>query len=360
MALPTHGANPAIFLEAIGQNAERSFIDFSVNTNPLGAPNIINENWDELREIAFSYPDPDVKKLTGLIATYHKLTSNEVLVTNGAAEAFFLLASIFSNEKVGILQPTFIEYEQASLAHGCEIIHISLEETDNWNWNMSEIKQKLPILKVIWICHPNNPTGRMYDINEWEELIDLALREKTYLVVDEAFIDFVKGAFSFDRWIQKYPYLIIVRSMTKMFNIAGVRLGYVLAHQGIITKLMQKQPPWSVNGMAQQIGRWCLSEAEFVNKTVEYIDTERKRVTNELQKLGFTISHSATNYYLCSIPESYTSAGWLSFLAQEGIVARHTENFLGLNGRYVRLAVKTQAENDQLISVLKKGVGLSC
>ncbi|RIV11218.1 threonine-phosphate decarboxylase CobD [Priestia flexa] len=360
MALPTHGANPAIFLEAIGQNAERSFIDFSVNTNPLGAPNIINENWDELREIAFSYPDPDVKKLTSLIATYHKLTSNEVLVTNGAAEAFFLLSSIFSNEKVGILQPTFIEYEQASLAHGCEIIHISLEETDNWNWNMSEIKQKLPILKAIWICHPNNPTGRMYDINEWEELIDLAHREKTYLVVDEAFIDFVKGAFSFDRWIQKYPYLIIVRSMTKMFNIAGVRLGYVLAHQGIITKLMQKQPPWSVNGMAQQIGRWCLSEVEFVNKTVEYIDTERKRVTNELQKLGFTISQSATNYYLCSIPESYTSAEWLSFLAQEGIVARHTENFLGLNGRYVRLAVKTQAENDQLISVLKKGVGLSC
>lgn len=105
MALPTHGANPAVFLEAIGQNTERSFIDFSVNTNPLGAPDIISENWDVLREIAFSYPDPDVQKLTGLIARHHKLTSGEIVVTNGAAEAFFLLASIFSNEKVGILQP---------------------------------------------------------------------------------------------------------------------------------------------------------------------------------------------------------------------------------------------------------------
>ncbi|TYR80884.1 threonine-phosphate decarboxylase [Priestia megaterium] len=360
MSLPTHGANPATFLQAIGKKNTKQMIDFSVNTNPLGAPKTLHEKWNDMKEFAFLYPDPEAASLTEKIADHHQVTSEEVLPTNGAAEAFFLVASLFSSQKVAILQPTFVEYEQASHAFGCKIVHIPLDADNGWNWDIKRLKDVLPTVSALWICHPNNPTGVTYQAEQWIELIEAAKKEKTYLIIDEAFIDFVDSHFSFDSFVRTYSHLIVVRSMTKMFNIAGIRLGYVLANSSLIKQLKISQPPWSVNGIAQRAGTICLNETAFVKQTVSYIKKERERVLQQLSDWGFSVSPSVTNYYICSVPKEWESREWLMYLAENGIVARHTENFLFLKGKYLRFAVKTKQENDVLLAVIRKGLDERC
>ncbi|MBU3569778.1 threonine-phosphate decarboxylase [Priestia aryabhattai] len=356
MLLPTHGANPDVFLKAIGAENLSHIKDFSVNTNPLGAPPVLHEKWNEFKDAAFSYPDPQVTELKNKLAAHHRVSTAQVLPTNGAAEAFFLIASLFSKEKAGIVQPTFVEYEQASKAYGCEVTYVPLAEENGWSWDIELIMSILPDIKVLWICHPNNPTGVMYSHEEWMKVVKAAAHHGTYLMIDEAFIDFVEHQPSFDSLILDYEHIIVVRSMTKMFNIAGLRLGYILANKKIISEMSKKQPPWSVNGLSQQVGMMCVDEQNFVKNTVHYIKQERKRILSQLKEWGLLVSPSQTNYYLCSVPSSIKTREWLVYLASYGVVARHTENFPFLNGRYIRLAVKTKEENDYLLNVIKQGL----
>ncbi|MBM7701990.1 threonine-phosphate decarboxylase CobD [Metabacillus iocasae] len=360
MRLPSHGANPQKLLRALHTPQQANLLDFSVNTNPLGMPSSFEYWWKDVKKDAFMYPDPEVTELTEKIAFHLNVPLQEVLVTNGAAEAFFLIASLFSHKKVGIIEPTFVEYEQASYAYECEVTKIQLDETNGWQWSIQQVLPFIENVDLLWICHPNNPTGVMYSQSEWEQVLKKAKDHNTVIVIDEAFIDFVEQAVSFVPFIKKgYP-VIIVRSMTKMYSIAGIRLGYTLASKTLIQKLKEKQPHWSVNGIAQQIGIACLDEEAFVKETISVVSKERNWVFAQLDTLHLTYSPSVTNYYLCKIPDGWKGREWLMYLASEGIVARHTENFNGLDGRYIRLAIKTRSENEKLIDVIKKGLQIKC
>ncbi|WP_110111903.1 threonine-phosphate decarboxylase CobD [Bacillus sp. CGMCC 1.16541] len=359
MYLPTHGANPDKLLQALHTTKQTNLLDFSVNTNPLGVPASLEQLWNELKCDAFMYPDPDVTELTEKVACHSNVSSQEVLVTNGAAEAFFLIASSFARKKVGIIEPTFVEYEQASRAYECEVISVQLDESRHWQWNLDNVLSLVESVDLLWICHPNNPTGVMYEHSEWEQVLEKAKEHNTVVVIDEAFIDFVNQAVSFVSLMEQYP-IIIVRSMTKMYSIAGIRLGYVLASKRMITQLKEKQPHWSVNGVAQKVGIACLNQKVFVEDTIVMVSREREWVFNQLDQLNLTYSPSATNYYLCEVPNDWTGREWLRYLASEGIIARHTENFNGLDGRYIRLAIKTRLENERLIEVIKKGLPVKC
>ena len=197
--------------------------DFSVNTNPLGAPLVLHEKWNEFKEAAFSYPDPEVTELKINLQLIIMFPLPKCCPQMGPLK-LFLIASLFSGEKAGIVQPTFVEYEQASKAYGCEVTYVPLAEENGWSWDIELIMSILPDIKVLWICHPNNPTGVMYSHEEWMKVVKAAAHHGTYLIIDEAFIDFVEHQPSFDSLILNYEHLIVVRSMTKMFNIAGFAL----------------------------------------------------------------------------------------------------------------------------------------
>jgi threonine-phosphate decarboxylase len=354
--LPSHGANPHLLLQRLKINEKQSVIDFSVNVNPLGVPGSIVELWPLLQKAAFSYPSVQAEELTAALALHLNVKQNEVLVTNGAAEAFFLTASLLAGKKNAIVDPTFVEYRQACESSGCDIISVPLDEREGWQWSIGMLLDVISLVDAIWICHPNNPTGVMYPLNEWEVLLEQAKVYNTILVIDEAFLDFVDSPVDFIPYLKRgYP-IILVRSMTKMFHIAGIRLGYVISSPEIISSLSKRQPPWSVNGVAQQIGIACLRETPFVHETIAFVKKEREWLMEQLLLLGLFVSPSVTNFFLCSIPEGWTSRDWLMYLAKEGMVVRHTENFNGLNGRFIRLAVKTRSENERLIQTIKKGM----
>jgi threonine-phosphate decarboxylase len=188
-----------------------------------------------------------------------------------------------------------------------------------------------------------------------QRLILLTKETNTYLIIDEAFYDFCSIPCTVVKEVEKHHHVIVLRSLTKMYRLAGIRIGYVVASQSIIQSISAYSPPWSVNRVAQEIALYVLSEPMYSKHIREKIDLERNRVTTELRNLGFTISNSAVNYYLLStktdLRESVDSL--LPYLLKNGLVPRHTQNFKGLDGNYLRFAVKDYDCNNRLIQLIK-------
>ncbi|WEG18285.1 threonine-phosphate decarboxylase CobD [Alkalihalophilus pseudofirmus] len=358
MSLPDHGANPKIFTKALGVAYEEGSIDFSVNTNPLGISNYANLTQSDLKDAISAYPEPHAEQLTETLAKHLKVDKSRLLAGNGAAELIFHLAHLYQGKKVLLIEPAFSEYRDACEANGCEMESIVLE--DPWKIDLRQLEGRLNEVDLMFLCAPNNPTGTTYEIEEIRAILNLAAQHNTMVVIDEAFYDFQESKQTIIKEIEQCNHLIILRSMTKMYGIAGVRLGYMAASPSIIQQIRNIQPPWSVNGLAQRIGLNLLQDSLFVNETAAYIKKERLQMMTELRRMDFCVSDSVVNFYLLSEKDKRDLRPLMIFLIEHKIIPRHTYSFNGLNGRYLRLAVKTREENAALLSVLKKWRDQSC
>ncbi|MGG6431390.1 threonine-phosphate decarboxylase CobD [Anoxybacillus sp. D401a] len=348
MQLPAHGANPHRLYEAMQMDTPSSYIDFSVNVNPFPLPDEYmptEQQWVRWMSI---YPEERSETLRTIIAEREHVARSNVFVGNGAAECIYLLAEQFAGQHIGILEPTFTEYRRACEAYGCTVHSFMLDE--HWQPPIEQMIEHLPFLQALFVCHPNNPTGTVWPKETMYALLKAAHDEGVYVIVDEAFYDFWLDGYSVSSFLHTFDRLIVLRSLTKMYRLAGVRLGYVLAYEHVVKKLTEKQPPWSVNTIAQQIGKQLLNDETFVQRTRTYIASERKRIFSQLTELGYRFSPSVVNFYMLH-DETMTL---FPFLLQQGIVARHTFNFQGLDGKYVRFAIRTKEENDRLLSYLRR------
>ncbi|WP_243292247.1 threonine-phosphate decarboxylase CobD [Bacillus sp. FJAT-47783] len=356
MQWPSHGSNPAYLFEALQLPFSKDCvkIDFSVNLNPLGPPISLQEKWSELLFYVKDYPDPNCSELRKLIAKKENVSPENILIGNGAAEMIFLLASgLLAKKNVFIVEPTFSEYRKACHINHCQVSSYFLKEDDGWDLKADELIPYLKENDALILCHPNNPTGVVYKEDELLKLFKAAEQGGIYVIIDEAFFDFAKRSISMVKYLQTFSNVIILRSLTKMYAIAGLRLGYVLANEQTIQTMKKLQVEWSVNAIAQKAGFICLQDEKFVIDTQQYIKRERNRVLHELSKMGFSLSQSQVNFYLLK-HQDIESQHLLTYLIEKGMVARHTFNFPSLNGAYLRFAVKKEEENDQLLEVLWK------
>lgn len=353
MSLPNHGANPKQFAEALAVKLPEQTEDFSVNTNPFGPPeSVISLLASGLDEAVSAYPDPLGTALKRAVAVANGLQPENVLLGNGAAELIFLLAAHFRGKRVGIIEPAFSEYREACEAYECEVESIVMPAP--WELRLEAILPVLPAVDLIFLCSPNNPTGISYSRDTIVELLQAAGEHDLYLIVDQAFYDFCLEDVELQSLLPVHPRLILLRSLTKMYAIAGLRLGYLLAEPELVQAIARRQPPWSVNGFAQIAGMQALKEQSYVKQTVAMIAAERERISKELERLSFVVSSSTVNFYLLSEQKKQDMKELLLFLAEKGFVARHTYNFNGLDGRYIRLAVKRPEANDRLLAVLRE------
>ncbi len=343
--------------QALGIQHPDNVIDFSVNTNPYGPPSCLKSALKSgaLIEMLTSYPDPEVTQLKSELADSFGINSSMLLIGNGAAELIFLIANVFQNKRVAIIEPAFSEYRDACIAYGCEVTSIILSPP--WILTYEEVEPYLQGTDLLFLCTPNNPTGVTYDEKEIVKIIKKADTTGTSVVIDEAFFDFTMSQKTFSNLISEYSNLVILRSLTKMYAIAGLRLGYVIGPPILMKKMKERQPPWSVNGLAQQVGLQLLQEKAYVKETVAKVSSERERVKREAEQLGFSVSDSSVNFYLLSEPSLQNMDHVMKFLIKKGIIVRHTYNFNGLEGNYLRCAVKTKEENDLLLASLKEWRG---
>ncbi|MFG6147763.1 threonine-phosphate decarboxylase CobD [Halobacillus sp. B23F22_1] len=351
MKWPAHGANPHYLTESM--NLPPVQYDFSVNVNPLGPPSWLKEKWSEFYPFVMDYPDPHNERLIKTIAERERIPKEQVLVGNGASELLMLIGNYFSGKRVLIVEPTFSEYRTIAQTHGCQVETVFLLEEEGWQLPVGRIAEQMTGVDLVIVCNPNNPTGVHYAESEIVPLLQSCERMETHLVIDEAFYDFVEYEPSLIQHVKSYSKLIVLRSLTKMYAVPGLRIGYAAAGQQFVEELSHFQPTWSVNGLAQVIAERCVQDDAFRIETRRYIQSEKDRLFPALRDLGFTVTDSEVNYYLLG-GYPCLSETLLSFLLENRIAVRHTYNFPGLDGENIRLCIYKKEANDRLLELLRR------
>lgn len=351
MNWPSHGANPQYLYEQAGLHKPDKIIDFSANINPLGPPAFLKERWPEFYDVIDQYPDPYGMNLRKIIAERENVSLKNVILGNGGAELIALLGRLLAGKQVLIVEPAFSEYEQVCRSNGCLISYHRVDE-DTWDISLDTLLGKLPNVQALFLCNPNNPTGVYYRLSTVRKIAEACREHNVYLIIDEAFYDFLTDYEKTVPLLKEYSNLMILRSMTKMFGIPGIRLGYALGNISLLEKIKAFQPHWSVNGLAMLAGEECYKDEVFIKETVEYIRNEREKIIPALMTSGYRVSPSQVNFYLLRDPELDNQFELFEFLLNKGLVPRHTMNFPVLEGEWLRFAIKSTEENDVLMEAL--------
>lgn len=319
-----HGANPENLYHAFNIPVPDKILDFSTNTNILSWPKI-NIN---LEELASHYPDPECRTLRALISEREHISPDRILFTNGINEAIYLLSHSLSGT-TAILQPCYSEYERANVnPQKFFSVDVSLN-TDNFI-----------------ITNPNNPTGKYIP-----NLSRIIMRyPDTMFIIDEAYKDFLIHDEIQER-LCDFPNVILLRSLTKIFHLSGVRIGYVIADENVISRLKAIQPTWSVNSVAQELAKIFLEDSDFYARTRRFYCEHTPRFMNALREAGFDVHDSDVHYFLIRV---HDDTAVIRHMLHNGIAVRHTRNFDGLNGKYIRVSTRLPEENKFFVSTLKK------
>jgi len=316
--------------------------DFSTNTWYLGPDkSLLQLVKDEVEDID-NYPEPQAESLTALIADYHHLAPDQVLVCNGTADAIFYIARQYQKESSRIITPTFSEYEHACM--------INEHEVSFCGANFVAAGMQTP-QGLFWLCNPNNPTGQVFDK---EVLLDLLKRNpQTLFVIDEAYSDFCIEDISMVSFVGKFKNLLILKSLTKNHCLPGLRLGYILGHQQPLKQIAQQRAPWSVNSLALKAGEYALNHPRITNdELISYIGLSHA-FRRELSGInGFEVLTSSTGYFLVKTP-MLSSELKTQLVEEHGILIRDASNFRTLSDYHIRLATLTRDKNEKLIRALK-------
>ena len=328
----------------------RPLLDFSTNLNPLGPPaGVLQALRRGLSDIA-RYPDTDSSMLVHALAKHHRVDPDQIVIGNGVNECIHAIARSRSPGVVAIVQPTYTEYHRACVNAGHEVQHW-LADGDDF--------QPAPFdpdaARMVWLCNPNNPTGRLW---RRDQLLSWV---KTYprvdFVVDESFLPFRRDELRYsliDR-VKQLGNLIVLRSLTKLFTLPGLRLGYLVAHPDRASALRSDQPWWPIGVLSQVAGLAALKDKPFVRKTQAWLKPERNLLLYKLDAFSDQLRPvlSETNFVLVRLQRISAEMLTCRLLRHNICVRLATNRFIGLEGEYIRLAVRTRKENEQLLTALQ-------
>lgn len=316
--------------------------DFSTNVwyggEPAGLKAYVFEKWTEINR----YPEVLAESLREKIARHHQVPVEQLLVCSGTTESIYLIAQLFSGKRTTIVTPSFAEYEDACLSFDHEITSLSWQEAS-----------ELPRLKadLAFICSPNNPTGLIFnDLQYW-----LKLNPQCLFAVDEAFIDFTEKADSAVSLMARFPNLLIMRSLTKIYAIPGLRLGYLLAQEEVVDSLMNIKQPWTVNTLAMAAGHYIYDHFDRIQPPVSRLLNDKRTFVQELRKLECVeVLESDTHFFL--VRTLVRNAAQLKdfLIEKHGLLIRDAGNFRGLTRQHFRLATQRPDDNEKMINALKE------
>ena len=326
-----HGGNAAALAEEFGFSLE-DCLDFSANINPLGISPRLRACLTESIDWLVHYPDISYSRSRELLAHHHDLEKDKVLLANGAVEVFYELARFLRPKTVLTLSPTFMEYEKAFSQVQAKVERFSLP-SPSYEWNLADMLPALDSLTVgdaVLICNPNNPTGTLIRRTELEKLAEDLQERQIFLILDEAFMDFLddEEAYSFVSCLAAYPNAVVVRSLTKFYAIPGLRLGYALSCHP--TVLLEDE------AYQQATKQWLRVERDFLFQGLTAFSQIRP-------------VKPSVNYIFF---EYLGQQDLRQELRQRKIFIRSCQNYHDLTDRHYRIAIRSHQENEQLLACL--------
>lgn len=319
-------------------------LDFSVNTNPLGMPASVQQAMIDHIPAYASYPDPWCLGLRSALAVRYGLELSMVLCGNGATELILALCANIKPRQAVTLAPTFSEYERSAALFGGSVRTHRLEEAEGFALTESILESLTPGTDMLFLCDPNNPTGQSADPNLLLKIAEVCRHNGTLLLLDECFIDFTRQPGMLPQ-LRQYPNLLILQAFTKIYALAGLRLGTLYcADEELLARVAEFCPTWNVSGVAQVAGMAALQEKDWQENTRRLVEKERAFMTSSLTGLGLTVYPSDANYLLIkSARPLYTP------LRARGVLVRSCANFTGLDEHYIRIGLKTRDKNMALL-----------
>lgn len=341
-----HGGDWAGYRAEFGCDA----LDFSANVSPLGLPAGVAAAITNALPTADRYPDPLCRELRAALAGAEGVPADWILCGNGAADLIFRLALAVRPRRALLPAPTFAEYEAALQTVGCAVQRVFLREENEFAVTEEFIDAVTPETDIVFLCQPNNPTGQVTPPALVERLVRRCAECGAVLVVDECFLDFLpdRDAWTAKQLLRDAPQLIILKAFTKLYAMAGVRLGYALCGDAaLLEKMRGAGQPWAVSSLAQAAGLAALQETVYAGAVRALIAEQRPRMAAGLRALGLRVMDGQANYLLFRATPDFGEK-----LRRRGAVVRSCANYPGLDAAWYRTAVRTAEENTRLLQIM--------
>ena len=334
--------------------------DFSVNVNPFGMPEQALEASRQDLSCCQIYPDSRCHKLCQSIGEHWQVDKDYIMCGNGASDLLFRAVWAWKPKRACIVSPSFVEYTKALKSISCEIVHYMLRQKGH-HWEIEE-----DIFSVLEKCqggllivtNPGNPLGNGISVEKMTEILNYCGTYHIRVIVDECFMDFVgdKDRYSVMSWMKhkiaqhNARQVILLKAFTKFYGMAGLRLGYCICSDlHTLEKMEQCGADWSVNHLSQLAGIAALTQSEYENETIAYIQKERDFVMEGLKREQHEVYSSIANF-LC-----FRGEPWLyERMLDKGILIRQCGNFEGLDNTYYRVGIRTREENEILLERLRE------
>ncbi|HQY57921.1 MAG: threonine-phosphate decarboxylase [Nitrospira sp.] len=362
-----HGGNVYAAARELRRDLHR-LLDFSASINPLGPSPAAVRILRAAEALLAHYPDPACWELRQGLAGYWHRPDEQFLIGNGSTELIHLLPRALEIRHLLLIGPTFSEYAEAMTGSGGQVTMLMAERADGYRPPLELVltalrTRRLPAggvdpIDAVLLCNPNSPTGQACEAAAVRRLARLAARQGLWCIVDETFAEYANHASILPEPLPART--IVLRSFTKFYGLPGLRVGYAVAKPRVIARMAGQQPPWSVNMLAQRTALAALQDVRHTERSLRFMERERARFQKALSELpGCTVVPSAANFLLMELPVGRKTVAVVSALRRQGLLIRDCSQVPGLNGRSVRVAVRSRADNDRLLralsALLRKG-----
>jgi len=326
------------------QPTQPNIIKLNTNENPYPpSPQVLKTLGRLEPEQLRRYPDPLGGGFRLAAAELNGVNPENIICTNGGDDLLRIAFTVFcdKNRPVAYPVPTYTLYPVLAKVQNCETIEVPFDDEFNLPAKLATTGAALTI-----VCNPNAPSGTLIAI---EELVSLADELTGVLMIDEAYVDFAEQNCA--DLVGQFDNIIILRSMSKGYSLAGIRFGYGIASANLIDGLMKAKDSYNVDAVAIAVATAAISDQKYFKENVEKVKAERTRLTDELSKLGFDVGNSSSNFLLakctgCAASDIYDK------LIKRNIYVRYFKTE-GLDDK-LRITVGTKEQNDALLSALKE------
>lgn len=358
MSNSSHGGNILKLAQTIGCKPEE-ILDFSANINPLGFPEWLRPFIHSKISDLLVYPDPNYSSLKNKLYSKYGIHPDRIAIGNGASELILQIPFAVEADFALIATPCYSGYREAISLRGLPCLEVPLKEEESFRLSYKTIAEILRARAgsraLLFLGHPNNPTGNLLDKNE---ILKLAVEfPNSTFVIDESFIDFCSEELSFRSMPPEN--MILVWSMTKILALPGLRIGACFATSAICEKISERLPTWNVNTLAAAVYEKAIDDFDYLNRSRKIVSEWKNKVIYDLSNLkSLHVFASETNYILVKIIDGKTASSLTSELLEKYKIAiRDCGNFTGLSDKFVRFAVRNPEENEKLLEALTEVLG---
>lgn len=331
----------------------KSVIKLASNENPLGPAPRAMAAYRRAEKLNALYPEGTSPELRAALGRFHKLPSESIIAGNGSDELIRLLCEAFidPDDEVVVSQHGFIRFKQQAAMMGARVIEVPMTD---WTHDLTLMaKAASPRTKLLFVANPNNPTGTWNTQEEIEQLL-AAVPESVLVVLDEAYVHYAQAILGYPKslpdLVGRHPNLVVLRTFSKAYGLAGLRVGYAAADPELVGWLDRIRMPFNVNLPAQLACAEALKDAAFVKRAVGVNDVQRAVVARALADLGFGVGDSATNFVFARAP--LPGRDLFHALLKQGVIVRPLDEY-GLP-HHVRISIGTPAQNKTLIAAVKQ------